>query len=312
VTPPPAAAKGRVVTEHFASAALGVDKAVVVYLPAGYDASASARYPVLYYLHGLFGNETNWIDGGKLDAVADQLGLQAIVVMPDGDDSFYVNSDLPIDYAACLKDGTGLVSPMEPKRATCVHQRRYEDYVIHDLIAWVDTTYRTIAAREGRGIAGFSMGGYGALELAMRHPDVFAAAASHSGVDALLYAGPYPYEPGKVKLVEDVTVSTAAAGPIVQWIQSVFGKDIANWRAHDPVMLAQQLVPGTLALYLDCGTEDEFALYNGAAYLHDLLSARHIEHAYYRGPGHHNFAFWRERLPNSLAFLRDKVATVRR
>lgn len=309
---PPVADKGRVVTEHFASAALGVDKAVVVYLPAGYDASAGARYPVLYYLHGLFGDETNWVQVGKLDAVADQLGLQAIVVMPDGDDSFYTNSDLPIDYAACLKDGTGLISPTEPKRATCVRKRAYEDYMVHDLIAWVDATYRTIAAREGRGIAGLSMGGFGALELAMRHPDLFAAAASHSGVDALLYAGPYPYEPGKVKLVEDVAQPVTTAGPIVAWIRDVFGTDIANWRAHDPAVLAQTLVPATLSLYLDCGTEDEFALNNGAAYLHDVLSARHIEHAYYIGPGHHAFAFWRERLPKSLAFLRDKVATARR
>ena len=308
----PAGAKGRVVTERFASAALGVDKAVIVYLPAGYDANPATHWPVFYYLHGLGGDETNWLEAGKLDAAADQLGLGAIVVMPDGDDGFYSNSDAPIDYDACIKDGTGLMSPAQPKRATCVRRRAYEDYITKDLIGWVDATYRTIAAREGRGVAGLSMGGFGALELAMRNPQLFAAAASHSGVDALLYAGPHPYVAGKAELLEDVTKWGVTAGPIGAWIRSIFGKDVANWRAHDPAALAQKLAPGTLALYLDCGTEDEFALHDGAAYLHDVLAARRIEHEYYRGPGHHDFAFWRDRLPKSLAFLRARVTSARR
>jgi len=307
----PAGAKGRVVTEHVASAALGVDKAVVVYLPAGYDANPATRWPVFYYLHGLGGDETNWVEAGKLDATADQLALGAIVVMPDGDDSFYANSPEPIDYAACLKEGRGLLSPDQPKRATCVRKRAYEDYITRDLVAWVDGRYRTIGAREGRAIGGLSMGGFGALQLALRHPDLYAAAASHSGVDALLYVGPHPYVAGEVTLLEDAAQWGAQVGPIGAWVRAIFGTDIANWRAHDPAALVQTLVPGTVALYLDCGTEDEFALHDGAAYLHDLLAARHIEHAYYRGPGHHTFAFWRERLPKSLAFLRDKVAKPR-
>src|SRR5205814_1353815 len=95
-TAPPAAdaapTPSRVVTEHFHSGALGVDKAVVIYLPRGYDAQPARRWPVFYYLHGLGGNETNWTQKGELDAAADQLGLAAIVVMPDGDDGFYVDS----------------------------------------------------------------------------------------------------------------------------------------------------------------------------------------------------------------------------
>ena len=79
-TPPTAATTapsptGHVVTRRFHSDALGVDKDYVVYLPAGYDAQTK-RYPVLYYLHGLGGNERSWIKGGKLDEAADSLGSQ--------------------------------------------------------------------------------------------------------------------------------------------------------------------------------------------------------------------------------------------
>jgi S-formylglutathione hydrolase FrmB len=181
-----------------------------------------------------------------------------------------------------------------------------------DLLGDVDANYRTIATREGRGIAGFSMGGFGALELAMRHPDLFAAAASHSGVDALLYAGPHPYGTGIVTLVTDVSTWGRTGDPqieaIGQWVRGIFGPDIANWKAHDPASLVDQLEPGQLALYLDAGTEDEFGLDAQAAYLHDRLDARKIEHAYFIGPGHHDFRFWVPRVPKSLAFLRDHLA----
>ncbi len=298
---------GKVVKTKLDSAALGVSKDVVVYLPAGYDTSGK-RYPVFYYLHGLTGDETNWVELGKLDQAADTLGLEAIVVMPDGDDNFYVDAPKPVDYDACMKDGTGLFFPQRPKRTTCVRSSKYETYITKDLIAWVDATYRTIPTREGRAIAGLSMGGYGALELGMRHPDLFAAAASHSGVDALLYAGPIPYAKGKVVLETDVKKWGDGLGPMGTWIRGLFGDDLANWKSHDPASLVANLRPGTIALYLDCGSEDGFLLNNGMQYLHDLLVEKGIEHAYYLGPGAHDFAFWSVRVKNSLAFLRDKTA----
>ena len=66
----------------------------------------------------------------------------------------------------------------------------------------------------------------------------------------------------------------------------------------------QKLEPGKPALYLDCGTEDGFGLNNGAQYLHDLLLERNIEHAFFLGPGQHDFRFWKPRVPESLKFLR--------
>jgi S-formylglutathione hydrolase FrmB len=299
-------APSRVVTEHFHTDALGVDKAVVVYLPRGYDSEPARHWPVFYYLHGLGGNETNWVQRGKLDAAADQLGLAAIVVMPDGDDGFYVDSPLKIDYDQCLKDGTGLFVPAEQDHATtCVRARNYETYIARELVGWVDAHYHTIARRDGRAIAGLSMGGFGAMSLALRHPDEFAAAASHSGAVAMLYRGPRPFAPGKTELLGDVSAWGSSAGPIGAWIHGVFGSDIAEWKAHDVVELAGKLPPGKVALYFDCGTEDVFGLYDNVQYVHEALTARHIAHEFFLGPGKHDFAFWSARVPNSLAFLRD-------
>jgi S-formylglutathione hydrolase FrmB len=307
----PAAAPtpSRVVTEHFHSDALGVDKAVVVYLPRNYDAQPSRHWPVYYYLHGLGGNENNWTKNGELDAAADQLALDAIVVMPDGDDGFYIDSAFKIDYDQCMKDGTGLFVPaQQPHDATCVRQRNYETYIVKDLIGWTDSHYRTIARREGRGIAGLSMGGFGAMELSLRHQDLFAAAASHSGAIALLYKGPRPFAPGKTELVTDLTGWGQAVGPIGVWIQNIFSSDIASWKAHDVVELATRMPAGKVALYIDCGTEDDFALQDNAQYVHEALTAKHVEHEFFLGPGKHDFAFWKARVPKSLAFLRDHTA----
>lgn len=304
--------KARVETLTFHSDALGVDKHVVVYVPAGYDSNPRARFPVFYYLNGLGGDETNWTQLGHLDAAADALGLAAIVVMPDGDNNFYIDSPvIQADYDACMTTGKGLMVPRQSHAETCVRASKYSTYIVDDLVKWTDGHYRTLATREGRAIAGLSMGGFGALELAMRFPDRFAAAASHSGVVALLYEGPYPYvagHPEQVTLVADVKHWGEVTGGLGAWIRGVFGPDRATWVAHDPAALAQQLAPGKLALYLDCGTEDMFGLHNAAAYVHDLLAARGIAHEFYLGPGGHDFGFWVERVPKSLAYLRDHVA----
>ncbi len=311
-TPPPAApvapaAAGTLVTEHVESAALGVTKSVVVYLPAGYAADSTRRWPVYYFLHGLGGDETSWTKHGDLDKVADTVGVQAIIVMPDGDNSFYTDSATPMDYDACLRDGTGLFMPSQPPKETCVKTPNYEAWITKDLVAWTDATYRTIAKRESRALAGFSMGGFGALQLALRHKDRFATAVSHSGIDALLYMGPFPY--AGVDKAQLVPLIPAEVGdPMVKWLKAVFGGDIANWRAHDPATLVADLQPGQLALYMDCGTEDVFHLNNGMQYLHDLLLAKHIDHAYFVGPGRHDFSFWTPRLPESLKFLAAHVA----
>jgi S-formylglutathione hydrolase FrmB len=305
---PPAGAQVQTVTFH--SDALGVDKDFVLYLPASY-ASSTKHYPVFYYLHGLGGNEGNWVKYAHLDEAANSLGLQAIVVMPDGDNSFYIDSPAPADYDACMKDGTGLMDPSAPKDKTCVRANKYETYITKDLVGYIDAHYRTIATREGRGIAGLSMGGFGALELAAGHPDEFAATASHSGVDSLFYHLPHPYDASKVQLYTDVSTWGGEAGQIGAWIRSRFGTDRAAWDAHDPATMLPKLGPGKLAIYLDCGTEDDFGLDAGASYLHDKLVAAKMDHEFFLGPGRHAMAFWTARVPKSLAFLRDHTTAAK-
>jgi S-formylglutathione hydrolase FrmB len=205
-----------------------------------------------------------------------------------------------------MASGAGLFQPDKPHASQCVRARNYEAYIAKDLVGWVDAHYRTIQRRDGRAIAGLSMGGFGAMSIGLRHPDEFAAEASHSGAIALMFRGPRPFDPARP--VELITRVEPASDPIVAWIGAVFGSDLADWKAHDVVELATALPPGKLALYFDCGTEDGFHLQDNVQYVHAALTARHIDHAFYVGPGHHDFAFWAQRVPSSLAFLRDHTA----
>lgn len=297
VAPP---GNGTVTTATFSSRALGVDKQYVVYLPSGY-ADSDARYPVVYMLHGLGGNEGNWSEYMGLAKAADAMNLAAIVVMPDGDDSFYTNWATAVDYDACLA-GSRAFGTAKDMRTYCVREAKYEDYIVQDLVGHVDATYRTVPERRARSIGGLSMGGFGALKLAMRHPQLFGSVASHSGVAALLYTGPFPYEKGKVVLGDDPQAWITSPGDFGVLFGNVFGTDIATWRANDPAVLAQQVDNGDLAIYIDCGTEDEFRLHNGAAYLHEVLEERGVEHFFELMPGKHALAFWADRIDDSLAF----------
>jgi S-formylglutathione hydrolase len=137
------------------------EQTVAVYLPPSYDASPAKRFPTLYLLHGFMGNNKAWTSGYyqgmNLRSSMDEMirsgkVREMIVVLPNGWNAyrggFYTNSTV-----------TG----------------NWEDYIYRDLVQHIDATYRTIARPESRGIAGTSMGGYGAMTLAMKHPDVFSA-----------------------------------------------------------------------------------------------------------------------------------------
>jgi S-formylglutathione hydrolase FrmB len=137
-----------------------VELKVMIYLPPGYDSSPAKHFPTLYLLHGFLGTNTVWTTkdhpGKPLQPMLDELIKngkiqEMIVVAPSAwntyKGSFYTNSSV-----------TG----------------NWEDYIYRDLVQHIDANYRTIARSESRGIAGHSMGGYGAMTLAMKHPDVFS------------------------------------------------------------------------------------------------------------------------------------------
>lgn len=295
---------GRVLADTLWSPALGVRKQFVVYLPPSYDRAPTRRYPVAYYLHGLGGNEWNWVRLGGLATVADSLAArgagEAIVVMPDGDDGWYTTWNALGNADACRRDTTRA----EAAASYCVAWPHYDDYVAHDLVAKVDSAYRTRADRAHRAIAGLSMGGYGAMSLALRYPEVFGAAASHSGVVAPLYIGPTPYAPPAHYAS---TVDQLHAYRPGTWATKAlaFGTDTAGWWARDPGRLAERVRrarPSLLpALFADVGTEDQLADENRA--FRDHLAALGIPLVYHEWPGAHTWTYWRAHVGESLAWL---------
>lgn len=136
------------------------DRSVCVYLPAGYQQSPKKRYPVIYFLHGFTDNDVKWYGLARhwtnMPAILDSLnahGHQGII---------FVTAD------ALTRFGGSMYS-------NSVTTGNWEDYITNELVNYMDTHYRTIAKASARGIAGHSMGGYGALRIAMKHPDVFSA-----------------------------------------------------------------------------------------------------------------------------------------
>ena len=131
------------------------ERGAYVITPPGYDENAAKRYPVVYFLHGYWGTPQNYQEQMAFDAAvseAAEAGNELIMVIPDGNSklkgSFYSSGPTVGDY---------------------------ENFVARDLVNWVDENYRTIATRESRGLSGHSMGGYGTIRIAMKHPETFSS-----------------------------------------------------------------------------------------------------------------------------------------
>ena len=297
---------GTVQEDTFRSDALGATKHLVIYLPPSYGRDRARRYAVAYYLHGLSGSETDWISKGGLDATADSIfasgAPELIIVMPDGDDGWYSNWAQQVSFASCA-DTVHVESP----ERYCVARERYEDYVASDVVRWVDSHYRTRPEPDHRGIAGLSMGGYGAIELALRHADVFGAAASHSGVLSMMYTGPHPFrEP--VRYGETLDEIRPSAGSFWPRYLLYWGANLDRWRASDPAHSAElavrrgQRLP---ALFFDCGTEDGFIDQNRA--FHSELTRLGIAHQYAEWPGAHTWRYWSTHSAESLAWMARRI-----
>lgn len=307
---------GTVRTDTVWSQSLGVYKALVVYLPPSYRADARTRYPLLVYLHGRTGSERNWVDAGRLHLTMDSLvragAPEAIIAMPDGDDGWYATWNQLGDVNACRAD----TSRREPAATYCVPWTRYDDYIARDIVSHMDTRYRTMARRESRGIAGLSMGGFGAITLALQYPDVFAAAASHSGVVSPRYLGPKPFAPPP-RYANTTAELQAAARNLWSDLRWVMGKDTIGWNARDPGHMAQRLqqsVPQRAAtggprlpqLMFDVGVDDAYVDQNRD--LHATLTRLGVPHRYAEWPGAHSWSYWQTHAAESLQFLLGNVA----
>jgi S-formylglutathione hydrolase FrmB len=256
--PSPPRAGGTIERRSFFSAALQRQMRYEVVLPAAY-ASGQQRYPVLYLLHGWQGDETNWISLTHLVEVASRYAL--IIVTPQAVNSWYVNS---------------ATNPAD----------RYADYIADDLIAEIDGRYRTIASSHQRAIAGLSMGGYGALLLTLRHPDLFGFAGSISGA----FAGPSGIE----HVLPELKPSTDEAfGP----------PGSATRKENDLDTLIEGADPAkTPHMFLECGTSDP--LLPSDRHIAAELSSRGFTYEYHELPGAHTWSFW----DNSVPPLLDAVS----
>lgn len=251
------------------SAILGRSVDTCVALPPGYDSSPSARFPTLYFLHGLFENARSWSERGGQSTWEDMLTQSKIgkflVVLPDGGKTFYVNSS----------DG----------------HERYEDFLIQELVPSIDRTYRTLATPRARGISGTSMGGYGALHLAMRHPDVFGSASAHSAALLPKFPNPLPTE--------------GRWGFYARVLQGPFGSplDEAYWEANNPLTLAEHPERfASLKLYFDCGDHDRYGFEEGAQLLDHILTEKVFRHEYALRSGDHGWSYLHQYMPYSLSF----------
>ena len=225
----------------------------LVILPDDYEKSGKS-YPVIYLLHGFGGNYQTWYHiKPNLPELA--TSNQVIFVLPDGATSWYWDS--PVNQ-----------------------NLKYETYVAKELVDFIDSSYRTIKSPKGRAIAGLSMGGHGAMWLALRHKDVFGAAGAISGgVDIR----PFPKNWDMAKNLGEYSSN----------------KDV--WDAHTVINQVDDLKNGELAIYIDCGFSDFF--YQVNLNLHNKLLQMKIDHDYLARPGAHNNAYWNNAIDyNILVF----------
>lgn len=278
---PPQAAE--IQTVEFNASAVGRDMKYNIFLPASY-ASSENQFPVLYLLHGLTGNFTHWAEG----VIAHASDLDLIVVMPDAGNSWYVN------WA----------------QSDAGQKNNWEDFVIKDLIGHVDANYRTIARREGRAISGLSMGGYGAICLGLRHPDMFCSIGSQSG--ALGYAtssrrrmvgGEAAWVIWKDRLTGTPNPNIGIEGFSSQIERTPLGEiflTAEDCDRYDPFKLVLEVpVESMPHIYLDCGTEDR--LMEANQHFVKLLSEHKIPFTFAESIGEHNWDYWNRELGHALA-----------
>ena len=237
-----------------------------ILLPAGYE-SSDLKYPILYLLHGLFGSHENWIELTKIENLSKNVGL--IIVMPNGNDSWYCDSEVTFS-------------------------NRYETFFVDEFLPSIERAFRVITVREGRAIAGLSMGGYGAFKFSLRQPGLFKFAASFSGAfDA-------PERSDEAPGFDWVTLKPS--------ILQAFGRLGSQTRARNDLFQLIQLVkPEDLKslpyFYFNCGLSDGFMEAN--VRLHDAFNAAGVNHQFDQIEGGHDWDYWGDQLPKLLEMTTD-------
>jgi S-formylglutathione hydrolase FrmB len=211
------------------------------------------RFPVVYLLHGLSGQSSNWLDKTRVALYATHYDV--FIVMVEGGNGWYTDSaTVPAD--------------------------KYESYILSELIPDVEKRFRVSTQREGRAIAGLSMGGYGAIKFGLKHPEMFALAASMSGAfGAASWTERELKDPGAIR----------------DSLMQTFGPDDSPTRkANDVFKLAREVSAKKIAplpyFYIDCGTED-FLFSNNREFVNLFVELK-IPHEFRQLPGAHSWTYW--------------------
>jgi enterochelin esterase-like enzyme len=265
-------AKEGVQSLKFRSPALDREMRLQLYLPRGYD--AKRKYPVLYLFHGYTGNESTWMTALKADEAANALleeGLiePLIIVSPQIDNSFGVNT----------ADRYKVLNPQSP--VDSLYEGRYEDYIVHDLIPYIESRLSVISGKEGRFIGGLSMGGFIAMHTAFSYPDRFSKVGGHS----------------PALLLDDGNLA---------WVYRWLYPDERTRKQRDPLELARTSKLDGIRVYMDSGRSDELEFYKGARKMAELLDKRGVDYQYRLNDGYHNESYWHAHVKEYLLFYAGK------
>lgn len=233
---------------------------LTVAVPARYLSTMdNTRYPVVYLLNGYSGGYQDYRKNMRLDSLANIHNI--IIICTDGRDSWYWDS--PVDKSMQM-----------------------ESCITKDVVPAVDRELRTRPEAASRAIAGLSMGGHGALWLAIRHSDIFGSAGSMSGG-------------------VDITPEKFRNSWKMKKRLGEYNANPKRWKNHSVISLVPSLKPSQLNLIICCGSEDFFFQVNEN--LHRDLNTRGIQHKYIITPGNHSWPYWRATLPVILDFFDDNL-----
>lgn len=227
------------------------------------------RFPVVYLLHGLTGHHTNWVERTGIALYATHHDL--FLVMVDGGNGWYTDS---------------ATAPSD----------KFESYILQEVMPDVEKRFRVSTEREGRAIAGLSMGGYGSLKFAFKFPSRFALAASMSGA-----LGAATWTDTELKSLEFIRQS----------LFKTFGPAGSSTRAANDLHkltreVSAEAIKSLPMIYLDCGTED--ILFPGNRSYADLLLERKIPHEFRQLPGNHGWQYWDQQIQAILNLASRNLA----
>jgi S-formylglutathione hydrolase FrmB len=270
---PQAATDGsRIDYASFQSPALGHELKFAIQLPPSYDKDTKRKFPVLYFLHGMNGSENEFERRGVAAAInklrdSGKIG-EMIIVSPNGKNSFYLNA----------KNG-----------------EQYEDAIIKDLIPYIEKTYRAAGTRDTRAIQGISMGGFGALVLAFKHPELFSSVTAHC---AAMFAE-----------LPNATGTDRRSQFMAQLVGSIFGNPPDNefFHANNPMDLAEtraaMIKKSGMKIYFDVGDQDRYGFTQPNKDFDERMTKAGLEHEFHVFPGGHGWEYMISVADHSYAFL---------